>query len=54
MDVGSLLCKRTNPLCDQCPLEHDCQAKQDGIEGLLPKKLPKKDKEKKNMFTGLT
>ena len=50
MDVGSLLCKRTNPLCDQCPLEHDCQAKQDGIEGLLPKKLPKKDKPKRYVY----
>ena len=50
MDVGSLLCKRTNPLCDQCPLEHDCQAKQDGIEGLLPKKSPKKDKPKKYVY----
>ena len=50
MDVGSLLCKRTNPLCDQCPLEHDCQAKQDGIEGLLPKKLAKKDKQKRYVY----
>ena len=50
MDVGSLLCKRTNPLCDQCPLEHDCQAKQDGIEGLLPKKLPKKNKQRRYVY----
>ena len=30
MDVGSLLCKRKNPLCVQCPLENDCLAKKDG------------------------
>ena len=50
MDVGSLLCKRTNPLCVQCPLENDCLAKKDGVEGLLPKKSPKKVKPKRSVY----
>lgn len=26
MELGALVCKPKNPLCDTCPLSHDCQA----------------------------
>ena len=27
MDLGAMLCTRTNPACDQCPVSADCQAR---------------------------
>ena len=37
MDLGSLVCKRTNPLCDQCPLAAHCQAYIAGTVSLYPR-----------------
>ena len=41
MDLGATVCKRTRPLCDQCPLNTICQAKmQNRIADLPRKKAP--------------
>ena len=50
MDVGSLICKRTNPQCEECPLEDDCLSKQQGIQTLLPNRSPKKRKPLKKVY----
>ncbi len=50
MDVGSLICKRTNPQCEECPLEDDCLSKQQGMQTLLPNKSPKKRKPLKKVY----
>ncbi|HSW93365.1 MAG TPA: A/G-specific adenine glycosylase [Gammaproteobacteria bacterium] len=42
MDLGAMICVRGKPLCDVCPLERFCVAKQSGMEKSLPKPKPKK------------
>jgi len=42
MDLGATICTRTNPACDQCPLESQCIARQQGIVTLLPTPKPRK------------
>jgi A/G-specific adenine glycosylase len=44
MDFGSGCCRPKQPLCDECPFQHDCYAFQNGLIDTLPmkvKKLPK-------------
>ncbi|NND58568.1 MAG: A/G-specific adenine glycosylase, partial [Xanthomonadales bacterium] len=40
MDLGSLLCRRTNPDCERCPVNADCQARQQGRQLDLPSPKP--------------
>ena len=42
MDLGALLCKRRNPVCEACPFRTDCQALQTSRVDQLPQ--PKKIK----------
>ena len=43
MDLGATICKRTKPLCHQCPMADICEAKkQNRIDELPRKKLPPK------------
>jgi len=40
MDLGSIVCTRTKPACEQCPLNKDCLALQQNLVNALP--TPKK------------
>jgi A/G-specific adenine glycosylase len=42
MDLGALVCTRSNPQCHQCPLESNCKAALRGEQSLFPGKKPKK------------
>lgn len=42
MDLGAMICVRSNPLCQACPVEQTCQALQQGLQFELPHKKPKK------------
>ncbi|MDH5184273.1 MAG: A/G-specific adenine glycosylase [Gammaproteobacteria bacterium] len=44
MDLGATLCRRSKPLCDDCPMQQDCQARQLQRQSELPSRKPKKDK----------
>ncbi|MFA7083974.1 MAG: A/G-specific adenine glycosylase [Arcobacteraceae bacterium] len=45
MDIGSLICTRTNPKCEECPLFKRCQGKENSQE--YPTKKIKKAKEQR-------
>ncbi|WP_341502994.1 A/G-specific adenine glycosylase [Gallaecimonas sp. GXIMD4217] len=42
MDLGAMICTRSKPLCEQCPLEDDCLARAQGNPQDYPGKKPKK------------
>ncbi|MDA7760604.1 A/G-specific adenine glycosylase [bacterium] len=42
MDLGALVCTRSNPQCYQCPIESNCKASLKGEQSLFPGKKPKK------------
>ena len=42
MDLGALVCKKTSPTCNQCPISEDCQAYKQGNPTNFPGKKPKK------------
>ncbi len=42
MDLGAMICTRTKPDCDSCPVHIDCQAKLHDKIGEYPNKKPKK------------
>ncbi|WP_330925436.1 A/G-specific adenine glycosylase [Candidatus Sororendozoicomonas aggregata] len=42
MDLGAMVCTRTNPLCSACPLVEDCLANQAGNQAQYPGRKPKK------------
>ena len=42
MDLGTLICTRSKPKCELCPLQADCQAFQHGIPQNYPETKPKK------------
>ncbi|MGI9338702.1 MAG: A/G-specific adenine glycosylase [Gammaproteobacteria bacterium] len=44
MDLGSMVCLRSRPLCDKCPLTKQCAARQSGRENILPQKRATKSK----------
>jgi A/G-specific adenine glycosylase len=47
MELGALVCKPKNPLCDTCPLSHDCQAFQTKSVDQYPILLAKAAKPKR-------
>lgn len=50
MDLGAVVCTRSKPRCDQCPLSENCYAlKQDAI-AQLPGKKPKKARPKRSVY----
>lgn len=42
MDLGSLVCTRSNPRCDECPVRADCIAQISGRQAQLPSPKPRK------------
>ena len=42
MDLGSMICKRSRPLCDDCPLSAICQSYQQGTQSDFPFPKPRK------------
>ncbi len=44
MDLGAMVCTRTKPNCNACPLSQDCLAKAQGKETLYPHPRPAKVK----------
>ncbi|OOF57333.1 A/G-specific adenine glycosylase [Rodentibacter myodis] len=51
MDIGAMVCTRTKPKCELCPLHKDCQAYKHSTWDLYPTKKPKKIMpEKKTYF----
>lgn len=42
MDLGSMVCTRSKPLCQSCPLQQDCFAYQHQQQSEFPSKKPKK------------
>lgn len=42
MDLGSMVCTRSKPLCEQCPVNDSCLAKAGDEQSLFPQKKPKK------------
>jgi len=44
MDIGAMVCTRTKPKCDECPLQSDCLAYAQGAQANYPGKKPKKAK----------
>ncbi|MBL0946902.1 MAG: A/G-specific adenine glycosylase [Brevundimonas sp.] len=41
MDLGSRICRPRSPLCGECPLAGDCQARASGMPEAWPKKMAK-------------
>ena len=41
MDLGARICRPRSPLCSECPLAGDCQARASGMPEAWPKKLAK-------------
>lgn len=42
MDLGAMVCTRTKPDCDHCPVQRDCVAYAQGLQEDYPGKKPKK------------
>jgi len=41
MELGALICKPKNPLCNECPIEEHCLARKDNLVEDFPIKTPK-------------
>jgi len=50
MDLGATICKRTNPLCNSCPISTKCRAKAKNTIHLIPYKNKRKKKPIKKVF----
>jgi A/G-specific adenine glycosylase len=50
MDMGAILCTRSNPQCDSCPVHNQCLAFVQGRQTELPNKKPKKTIPVKSTF----
>lgn len=50
MDLGSMICTRTKPICHQCPLQYDCYAYIHHQQHILPTKKPKKEPPQRETF----
>ncbi|SDK11053.1 A/G-specific DNA-adenine glycosylase [Ferrimonas sediminum] len=48
MDLGAMICTRSKPDCQQCPLNQDCRAYLANTIAEYPGKKPKKDKPEKH------
>jgi len=49
MDLGSLLCRPKNPICNSCPVNKNCHALKLGIQEKIPLKKPSKPKKEKKI-----
>lgn len=50
MDLGAMVCTRSRPKCDACPLQSGCTAHAEGEETLYPGSKPKKAKPEKTTW----
>ncbi|MBV35164.1 MAG: A/G-specific adenine glycosylase [Rickettsiales bacterium] len=50
MDLGAVICTRTKPKCDKCPLAKECFALKKGMISELPGKKPKKTRPKRSVY----
>ncbi|WP_440875777.1 A/G-specific adenine glycosylase [Thalassotalea sp. PLHSN55] len=48
MDLGAMVCTRSKPDCDNCPLSSGCLAKAGDLQSAFPQKKPKKQTPVKN------
>ena len=48
MDLGSMVCLRTKPLCEQCPLSQNCLSFKNSTQQQFPGRKPRKSKPHKN------
>ncbi len=44
MDLGSLVCTRTSPMCDRCPVNDLCAGRSSGNPGRLPAARPRRQR----------
>ena len=44
MDLGATVCTRSNPECDRCPLESECEANRHSLQRSIPARKPAKAK----------
>ncbi|MFN2360388.1 MAG: A/G-specific adenine glycosylase [Marinobacter sp.] len=50
MDLGAMVCTRSRPACDSCPLQSGCEAYTTGEASLYPGSKPKKAKPEKTTW----
>lgn len=50
MDLGAVVCTRTKPKCEQCPLSEQCYALEHDQIAQLPGKKPKKARPKRSVY----
>ncbi|MBJ13568.1 MAG: A/G-specific adenine glycosylase [Candidatus Marinimicrobia bacterium] len=50
MDLGSMVCKKTNPLCHLCPVSRSCLGKMNKTIQSIPKRKKKKNKLSKRVI----
>jgi len=50
MDLGSIICKRSKPLCDQCPLTSLCLSYQQNTQADYPQAKPRKARPHKHRW----
>src|SRR5690606_27546627 len=43
-DLGAMLCRRSKPACDLCPIRQDCQARAQNRQHVLPEPRPRKER----------
>ncbi|CAO5678348.1 MAG: Adenine DNA glycosylase [Holosporales bacterium] len=48
MDLGAMICKPSNPLCEMCPLKDGCFANKNGLQSFLPIAAKKNTKPKRH------
>ena len=53
MELGALVCRRTGPDCEACPLRHDCTARREGRVTELPFKSPAKPAPHRDVAVGI-
>ncbi len=50
MDLGALVCTRSQPKCERCPLQAECIAFTHGLTGQLPTPKPRKNRPEKSII----
>ncbi len=49
MDLGAIVCTRSKPICEQCPLVKDCLAYKSGVPTRFPEPKPRKQLPEKSV-----
>ncbi len=50
MDLGAIVCKKKKPHCSLCPHSESCLSNKHGITELIPLKVKKKEKPRRNLY----